>query len=94
VPTILIELGLRQIPIVASRVWGTADLVSEITAWPVDEVDKHKAYQRMIDAALKDPAEAQKRAGQFRHLVLKRHSKEKYDAALIEALNSQGQAHV
>lgn len=82
VPTILIELALREVPIVASRIWGTADLIDESTAWPVDEVGNEAAYQLMLLEALTKTREAKIRAKNLRNLVLKRHSQENFDARL------------
>ncbi|MFT7686036.1 MAG: glycosyltransferase involved in cell wall biosynthesis [Candidatus Azotimanducaceae bacterium] len=82
VPTILIELGLRGVPLVASRIWGTADLIDETTAWPVDEIGSVEAYSKGIRWILKNPAEARLKSDLLRSKILDRHNHEAYDMSL------------
>jgi glycosyltransferase involved in cell wall biosynthesis len=65
-PTILIDIGSHGIATMGSRVGGTADLLSEKTAWPVDDVLNPAAYVAAIEAMCANPAEVGRRAASFR----------------------------
>ena len=88
VPTLLIEMGLRGIPMVAARIWGTADLISEDTAFPVTEVTNVQAYERALSNALSDTGEAQRRAATLRRLIFQNHSPDQYDSDLKMILDN------
>ncbi len=82
VPTILIELGLRAIPVVASRVWGTSDVINEKTAWPVDDVANVVAYEQGLKFFIENPGEALVRGTNFQQHILKQHNRNDYMAAV------------
>ena len=88
VPTILIELGMRAIPMVSTSVWGTADLINELTAWPVTDISNVNSYHKAIHRALDNPVESLKRGAALRALVLERHKTEHYDELLGRVLKS------
>ena len=91
-PTILIDVGARGIATVGSRVGGTADLLSEATAWPVDDVLNPAAYVAAIAAMSADPAEVTRRAAAFRAHTLAVCSTSKYREILKAVLD--GGKHV
>ena len=75
-PTILMDVGIRGIPVVASRVGGVSDLISEATGYPVDS-QQPADYVAAIRALAADPAEATRRAR-----ALRQHTAELCDPAL------------
>ncbi len=87
-PTILIELGLRKVPLVASRIWGTADLISEDTAWPVDAVTKVDEYNVGIHEVLQNKTATRARAENLYSFIKSQHSPSKYDSAVKTILNA------
>lgn len=89
VPTILIELGLRGVPLVASRIWGTSDLIGQDTAWPVEKVTDVNDYQTGIKSVLSNREAALKRAEKLRSLIKERHSRMSYDGSLEALVNSE-----
>ena len=90
VPTILIELGLREVSLVASKVWGTVDLISDETAWPVSDVSSVKGYQQKLELALSNKDESQVKSKKLKSLVLEQHSQEQYDRSLSLSLENEG----
>lgn len=88
VPTILIELGLREVPIVAAKIWGTADLIQEHTAWPVTNVTETKGYQAQLEQALSNPEEKLQKSKRLKSLILEQHSRKKYDESLVLSLSA------
>lgn len=88
-PTILIDVGTREIPIVGSRVGGTADLISETTAWPVDDVLEPDAYVEAIKTLCANPEEGARRAAALRKHTLDLCNDACYRAALHAALTEK-----
>lgn len=93
VPTILIELGLREVSLVASKVWGTADLISDETAWPVSRVSNVSDYQAQLEAALADPVSSKRKSGKMKTLIESQHNRGQYDQSLLACLQrNKGEA--
>lgn len=86
-PTILIELGARGMPIVASAVGGVPELIRQDTGWPIDDVEDVSAYVSALREAIANPAERIRRADGLQTLVAARHSATAYDAALSAVLS-------
>ncbi|QZY28149.1 glycosyltransferase family 4 protein [Nocardioides coralli] len=70
VPSQLLEVAMTGIPIVATQVGGTGEVVSEADAWPVDAEAGAAAYERAIREVLADPGEARRRAAALRERLL------------------------
>lgn len=87
VPTILIELGARGVPVVASRVWGTSDIINSQSAWPVDAIESPAAYEVKIKEALRNGAIAKNKGQSLKALVEEQHSLSRYDTQLNLLLN-------
>ena len=51
-PTVLIEVGSRAIPIVASNVGGVGDIVTDKTGWPIADYANPEAYCEAINELL------------------------------------------
>jgi glycosyltransferase involved in cell wall biosynthesis len=54
-PTILIEVAIRGMAIVASQVGGVPELVDEKTGFPVFKIDDVDDYVAAIQACIDDP---------------------------------------
>ncbi|MBB4304250.1 glycosyltransferase involved in cell wall biosynthesis [Rhodobium orientis] len=77
-PTVLIEVGLAGLPIVASRVGGVGELVSEETGYPVDDYADPSAYVDQIRAIQQAPGVARERTLRLHELAITRHSQGRY----------------
>jgi len=82
IPTILVELGARAVPIVASSAGGVAELIDETTGWPVDAGGDAQAYADALKEMLNTPEERVRRAAALRDRVQSRHSLPAYATAL------------
>ncbi|WP_415765101.1 glycosyltransferase family 4 protein [Pseudomonas sp. ZB1P45] len=88
-PTILIELALRGVSIVASAVGGVPELIDEQTGWPVDGVRSVDDYVGAIHAALGAPHERIVRAQRLRERARSRHSMQAYAKQVSDVLNEK-----
>jgi len=88
-PTILIELALRGVSIVASAVGGVPELIDEQTGWPVDGVRSVDDYVGVIHAALGAPHERIVRAQRLRERARSRHSMQAYAKQVSDVLNEK-----
>ncbi len=61
-PTILLEIGARQVPVVASAVGGVPELITSETGWPVDAAASAGEYAQVIQWVVEHPDEARVRA--------------------------------
>jgi glycosyltransferase involved in cell wall biosynthesis len=85
-PTILIELAMKGIPVVASAVGGVPELINCDTGWPIESIDEVEAYVASLNEALDNPDLRVKRALNLQQLATSRHSKEKFDADIQRIL--------
>lgn len=81
-PTMVIAAALASIPIVASRVGGVGDIVTEEQGYPVADIDNVALYVARINEVLADPAQAETKAAAARDYVKSEHS----EAAFAQAL--------
>ncbi|CAH0244971.1 MULTISPECIES: glycosyltransferase family 4 protein [unclassified Pseudomonas] len=88
-PTIIIELALRGVSIVASAVGGVPELIDEQTGWPVDGVRSVDDYVGAIHAALEAPHERIVRAQRLRERARSRHSMQAYAKQVSDVLNEK-----
>lgn len=77
-PTILIEMGSRGMPVVASAVGGVPELIDETTGWPVADTGSVEDYVATLREMLGDPTSRESRSGRLRHRVSRRHNREAY----------------
>jgi len=87
-PTLLIELGARGVPIVASAVGGVPELITPETGWPVDEVEDPNAYVAALRDAFAKDGRSNQGAG-LKALVSERHSQSAYDQKLQTILEGR-----
>ena len=81
-PTMVIAAALASIPIVASRVGGVGDIVTEARGYPVAGIESAALYVARIKEALSDPTQAEAKAAAARVYVMDEHS----DSAFFKAL--------
>jgi glycosyltransferase involved in cell wall biosynthesis len=86
-PTILIELAIRGVPLVASQVGGVPELADEDTSFPVFDVDDPDAYVHAICFALENPGLRTERSRRLQERAIARHSEEAYVAKLKEVFD-------
>lgn len=87
IPNLLLEVGLRGVPIVSSGVWGINDLLSDTNSRVVtDDISSADLYIKAIRKTLQERTDALARAGNLKELVLSRHNKNSYALAVREAL--------
>jgi len=84
-PTVLIEVGSRGVPIVASAVGGVTDLITEKTGWPIKNADNVMSYCHAIGSILKDYPKALERSARLRTYTLSRCNEEKFKNDAIAA---------
>jgi hypothetical protein len=85
-PTVLIEVGSRGVPVVASAVGGVTDLITGGTGWPVTQHEDAAAYVSAINELLDDYPAALVKAAALRQHVLRLCSEAAYVTEVTEAL--------
>jgi len=86
-PTVLIEVGSRAVPIVASAVGGVIDLIRNDTAWPVQDVDNPDAYVAALNAVTGNYPKALEKAQSLREHTLAVCNKDIYTHRVQELIN-------
>lgn len=81
-PTILIELAARGMPIVASGAGGVPELIDNETGWLIEDVEDVDSYVNALSEMIKDRALAAERAEMLRTRVRERHGMEQFSASL------------
>jgi glycosyltransferase involved in cell wall biosynthesis len=66
VPSLLLEVAMTEIPVVASMVGGVGEVLSSEDAWPVTDWQSPEAYEKALREILSDPAAARLRSRALR----------------------------
>lgn len=77
-PTMVIAAALASIPIVASRVGGVGDIVTEARGYPVADIESVALYVQRINEALCNSECAELKAAAAREYVFNEHSDEAF----------------
>ncbi|MGJ3649172.1 glycosyltransferase family 4 protein [Sphingomonas sp. GlSt437] len=77
-PTILIEIAIRGVCVVASAVGGVPELIDDTTGYPVVDADSTETYVRIISQALDDPKQRVQRARRLQNRAKDRYSQTRY----------------
>lgn len=77
-PTILIEIAVRGVSVVASAVGGVPELIDETTGYPVAEASDIDAYVAAISQALREPDQRVKRAAKLQERAASQYSQDRY----------------
>jgi len=86
IPNLLLEIGVRGVPIVSTNVWGIGDLLNDENSWLVNDIENENSYVDLIIEALGTPAERNKRAKRLREEIIQRHSNVKYAESVSRVL--------
>lgn len=86
-PTLLIELAARGMPIVASAVGGVPELIDDTTGWPVEDWENPQAYIRAIHDMLADPETRSRRARHLQKRAEENHKPKDYQVRLTELVS-------
>lgn len=86
VPSQLLEVAMTGVPLVASEVGGTGEVLSDADSWPVTDSDDPDAYVTALRAALARPAESRRRATSLRERMLRERTEAEYDALVDRVL--------
>jgi len=88
-PTTLIELAARGVPVVASAVGGVPELIRPDTGWPVPPEASTEDYVDALRSALSSPEEALRRAEVLQKRVAGAYSEKVYDCTLDTLLTAE-----
>jgi glycosyltransferase involved in cell wall biosynthesis len=86
-PTILLELAIRGVAVIASQVGGVPEMADAETSFPVDDINNPDAYVAAIRFALKNPQVRLERARAIQDRATRRHSTEAYVAKIKEVFD-------
>ncbi|HET7193897.1 MAG TPA: glycosyltransferase [Nocardioides sp.] len=94
VPSLLLEVAMTEVPIVASRVGGVDEVLSEADSWPVAGWEDPEAYEKALREILADPESARRRSRALRERLERERTQEAYGefaAALLLAPTPSGE---
>lgn len=94
VPSQLLEVAMTGIPIVATLVGGTGEVISTETSWPVPEMASADAYVAAIREVLIDPARARQRAARLRTRLSRERTFADHAVASANLLLPQSRDHI
>jgi glycosyltransferase involved in cell wall biosynthesis len=78
-PNILLEAGVKGLTVLAPRVGGIPELITEETGFPADRPEE---YVQALEEIRKDPKEAERRSRNLMKVISTRHSFETFSRAL------------
>lgn len=89
VPSILLEVAMTGIPIVASKVGGTYEVVASDLSSPIEDFEDVNAYVMAINKILANPHLARKNSSSLRSRLLKTRTKQNYTLQVKELLTNR-----
>lgn len=92
-PNVLIEVGSRSIPIVASEVGGVGDLINSDTGYPIADYTNPDEYCLAINTILSHYPEALEKARQCRLHTLALCNEEKYESTIRGMISTERSHH-
>lgn len=88
-PTLIIELAVRGVPIVASAVGGVPELIDETTGYPVHENATVEAYVEVLNNVIMNPSGRVAKAKMLQIKAKERHSKTAYVERLEQIVSGE-----
>lgn len=88
-PTILIELAARGIPIVTSSVGGIPELVDDSTGFPVKDIEDIDSYCHYLRLITKNPEEALKKATNLQDRAFAKYTNKNYKESLSKLFDKE-----
>jgi glycosyltransferase involved in cell wall biosynthesis len=86
VPSQLLEVAMKGVPLVASQIGGTGEVLSSEDAWPVADHDNPDAYVTALREVLADRDRARRRAAGLRERMLRERTEAEYDRQVATIL--------
>ncbi len=86
VPSQLLEVAMTGVPLVASEVGGTGEVLGADDAWPVADAEDPDAYVAALRDVLADPAAARRRALALRERMLRERTTAQYAEQVTRVL--------
>jgi glycosyltransferase involved in cell wall biosynthesis len=86
VPSQLLEVGMTGIPLVASLVGGTGEVLAPDDGWPVADVDDPAAYVSALRDVLADPTAARRKGRALRERLVRDRTETAYAELLVSLL--------
>jgi len=77
---------MTGVPLVASQIGGTSEVLSSDDAWPVVDLDDPDAYVAALREILADPEGARRRAVALRDRMLRERTEADYDRQVATLL--------
>jgi glycosyltransferase involved in cell wall biosynthesis len=77
---------MTGVPLVATQIGGTGEVLSAEEAWPVPDHENPAAYVTALREVLADPADARRRAAGLRERMLRERSEAAYDRQVATVL--------
>lgn len=90
VPSQVLEVAMTGLPLVASDVGGTGEVLGTDDAWPVADAEDPDAYVAALRDVLADPAAARRRALALREKLLRERTAEQYAEQVTRVLLDRG----
>ena len=88
-PTLLIELGAKGVPIVASAVGGVPELIDDKTGWPVKDIENVTEYIVALEQVIDHEEARLERVRKLQNVVRIKHSIAAYDSQLRSVLDNE-----
>ena len=85
-PSMLIEVAMKGMPVVASAVGGVPEVINNDTGWLITSINDVEAYVAALQEAIDNPTLRVKKALNLQQLTTSRHSREKFDADIQQIL--------
>jgi glycosyltransferase involved in cell wall biosynthesis len=89
-PTILIEIAVRGMAVVASQVGGVRELANDETSFAVNDIDNVDAYVKALQFAIDNPDERVVRAEKLQQLATDRYTKPSYVSQIKGVFDHEG----
>ncbi len=84
IPNLILEVGVSEVPLVSTAVWGTRDILNTSNSWLVDDVDNAESYCSEITGALTRPEERREKSKRLKQGIVERHSMENFANSVLE----------
>lgn len=85
-PTMLIQVAMKGVPVVASAVGGVPELIKDDAGWLVRSINDVDAYVASLEEAINNPILRRERGLNLKHWAQSKHSLENYDSEIQRVL--------
>lgn len=88
-PSLLLEVAMTEVPVVATLVGGVGEVLSEADSWLVGVDDGAESYVKALREVLADPGEARRRSHALRERLVRDRSQREFGAHAAALLLDQ-----